>query len=99
MAGGGVTAIIATSAANRGSPLVLLHGGGSDASLISWGALAHLLADRLAHCRYVEFTGGGHSLPREIPELAAERLAAFFTDAETAAAVAPERERVNLGEA
>jgi len=35
----------------------------------------------------------------EIPELAAERLAAFFTDAETAAAVAPERERVNLGEA
>lgn len=29
-----------------GPPLVLLHGGGADASLISWGAISRLLADR-----------------------------------------------------
>lgn len=75
------------------APVLMLHGTHDIAVPVTHARAA---AERLPHCHYVEFSGGGHWLPREAPELAAQRLAAFFTAADTAAAVAPGREQVAL---
>lgn len=49
-------------AVGDGPPLVLLHGGGADASLVSWGKIADLLADR--HRLYLpDWPGYGRSEP------------------------------------
>ena len=74
-------------------PVLMLHGTRDLAVPVAYARAA---ADRLPHCRYVEVEGGGHWLPREAPELSAERLEAFFTAADDAPDVAPGRERVVL---
>ncbi len=76
------------------APVLMLHGTRDIAVPIAYARAA---ADRLPHCRYLEVEGGGHWLPREAPELAAERLEGFFAAADDAPEVAPGRERVVLG--
>lgn len=75
------------------APVLMVHGTRDLAVPVRYARVA---ADRLPHCRYVEVEGGGHWLPREAPELSAERLAGFFAEADDEAAVAPRRERVVL---
>ncbi len=75
------------------APVLMLHGTRDIAVPVTYARAA---ADRLPRCRYVEVEGGGHWLPREAPELAAERLEAFFAAPDDTAAVAPGRERMVL---
>lgn len=57
------------------APVLMLHGTKDLAVPVRHARSA---AGRLPRCRYVEFTGGGHWLPREAPQPAAERLVPFF---------------------
>lgn len=72
------------------APVFMLHGTKDLAVPVTY---AREGAQLLPNFRYVEFTGGGHWLPREAPELAAERLTAFFSAADPA----PGHQRVVLG--
>lgn len=76
------------------APVLMLHGTRDLAVPVRYARAA---AERLPRARYVEAEGGGHWLPREFPELSADRLAAFFAAADDDPAVSPGRERVALG--
>lgn len=60
-------------------PVLMLHGTKDIAVPVRYARAA---AARIPVCHYVEVSGGGHWLPREAPELASERLRAFFASAE-----------------
>ena len=58
------------------APVLMLHGTKDLSVPVGYARNA---AELLPHCRYVEFAGGGHWLPREAPAPAAERLISFFS--------------------